>query len=268
MRPAQIAAVVVLALTASTGCEIPEFQGPQIQTPPPAFNLNADTYLERRMFPELDVTHHDAWVEASWGNFSGIYINGHAGTLSRAHAESARDDAIRAAAGKRIEFGEIEELTIDERTAWGWTEWWRMENGGLQYVAYRALIPYDTVSYAVEFLAGDPGLKIRPDSLRTIVASFAVGETEWNMPLLMVMAGVLLLVGGAARKRQAEKAARARSIRLVQIPKKEDGKGDGEAAPPASPPGDPAPPSGPAAGGGSIADAINQKLGDKKPPNG
>ena len=55
------------------------------------------------------------------------------------------------------------------------------------------LVPYDTISYAVEFLTGDPSLKIRPDSLRTIVASFAIGKATWNVPLLAIMADMVLL---------------------------------------------------------------------------
>ena len=243
--------VAIPLMLATAGCDFPAFQGAQIQTPPQGFTLNPDTYLERRMFPDLEAVHHNAWVNASWGNFSGIYINGHAGTLSREWAESAQSTSKTANVGKRIEYGEIEELNVDGRTAWAWTEWWRMENGGLQWVAYRAVIPYDTISYAVEFLTGDPALKIRPDSLRGIVASFGIGKTVWNLPLMAIMAGVLLLLGNMFRGRRAAQVARARNINLVQIPKKKDGEEK------------------PAAGDDdSIADAISQQLhkADPSPP--
>lgn len=236
-----------LMILATSGCDVPDVEGPQIQARPPGFTMNPDTYLENRMFPELEAIHHDAWVEASWGNFSGIYINGHAGNLSREWAESAHTAAMTANAGEHREYGEIEELTVDGRASWGWTEWWRLENGGLDYVVYRALIPYDTISYTVEFLTGDPSLKIRPDSLRTIVASFAIGKTTWNVPLLAVMAGMVLLLGNMFRSRRAAQAARARGITLVRIPKKEDD----EKKP------DP---------GGSIAQAMTQTLDEKGPP--
>jgi len=209
-------------------CEVPNFQGPQVQTPPQGFTMNPETALNGGMMPELEVIHHDAWVEASWGDFSGIYINGRPGSLSRDDVERARQDLISRNVGALIEYGETEELTIDERTAWGWTEWWRLENGGLDYVVYRALVPYDTVSYTIEFLTGDPGLKIRPDSLRAIVSSFGIGKTTWNIPLLAIMTGVLLLLGNTVRSRMAAKAARARSITLVHIPTEEEKKKEEE----------------------------------------
>ena len=79
----------ILLVASLSACEMPEFDGPQIQRPPPAFTLNPSTQQDRRMFPDREVLYHDAWVEASWGNFSGIYINGHPGALG---AEDVRLD--------------------------------------------------------------------------------------------------------------------------------------------------------------------------------
>jgi hypothetical protein len=186
--------------------------------------MNREAVEDLPMFPDRAVVHHDAWVEASWGNFSGIYINGHPGVLGRDEVDGARRQAIAATAGKRVEFGEIESLQADGRTAWGWGETWRLENGGLQYVVFRAAIPYDTITYAVDFITGDPGLKIRPDSLRTIVASFAVGKTTWNVPLILIVAGVVLLGVSVMRSRRKARAERHRGIPLVTVPKKEAGK--------------------------------------------
>ena len=205
-----------------TACRVPEFQGPQIQEPPPAFTMNASTHQERRMFPDRDVVHHDAWVEASWGNFSGIYINGHPGVIARADVVAAREEAIQAATGRRAEFGEIEEILLDGRTAWGWGENWREDNGGLDFVVFRAAVPYDTISYAIDFLTGDPSLKSRPDSLRTVVASFAVGRTTWNIPLLAVLAGAALLLLNMLRKRTRARAEATRRMTLIKMPAKEE----------------------------------------------
>ena len=206
--------------------------------------MQPDTHLERRMFPQLNVIHHDAWVEASWGNFSGIYINGHKQVFSRADAETARLSAIQFYRGKLIEFGEIEDLTIDGRPGWGWTEWWRLDNGGLDYVAYRAVVPYDTMSYALEFISGDPSLKIRPDSLRTVLSSFGIGVTQVNTPLLAILGGALLLALNMLRNRMAARADRQRTITLVKIPKKGAG-GQGNL---------------------SIAESIARSLEEKDPP--
>ena len=263
------------ASAATLACDVPNFQGPQIQNPPPAFTMNREVTQDRRMFPTRAVVYHDAWVEASWGNFSGIYINGHPGVLGSAEVDAARRSAIQAAAGQLVEFGELESLQVDGRTAWGWGETWRLGNGGLQYVVFRAAVPYDTITYAVDFLTGDPGLKIRPDSLRTVVASFAIGKTTWNLPLILILAGVVLLAGNMARSRSQARAERHRHVPLVTIPKKPDapapGAGGQGAAPTATPAAPPSP--GPGGGapppqGGSIAQQIARQLEEKQRPKG
>lgn len=214
------ATLLVVPLIGATGCRVPDFHGPQIQRPPPAFTLNPSTYQDRRMFPDLEIVHHDAWVEASWGNFSGIYVNGHSGVLTRDDVERARTEAIRAAAGRPAEFGEVEPIVIDGREAWGWGESWWRDDGGLDFVAFRAAVPYDTVTYAIDFLTGEPGLKIRPDSLRTVVASFAVGRTTWNLPLVAVGAGAMLLLVNALRGRARARREATRRMTLIRVPKK------------------------------------------------
>lgn len=218
--PALLAAALA-GVTLASACKVPNFEGPQIQNPPPAFTMNREASEERPMFPDRAIVYHDAWVEASWGNFSGIYINGHVGVLGSDEVEAARRGAMAAAEGKRVQFGEVESLQVDGRTAWGWGETWLLDNGGLQYVVFRAAVPYDTITYALDFITGEPGLKSRPDSLRTIVASFAVGKTTWNWPVILIVAGVVLLLVHTIRKRAQERAERHRSVPLAAIPKKE-----------------------------------------------
>jgi len=271
-----------LALMASVlvagACDMPKFQGPQIQNPPPAFYMNREVTQTRRMFPDHAVIFHEAWVEASWGNFSGIYINGHPGNLDKAAVEAALGKAITDAQGELVEFGPMESLEVDGRTAWGWSETWRMDDGLIRYGVFRAAIPYDTVTYAVDFLTGDPGIRNRPDSMRTVVASFAVGRTEWNVPLLLVGAGALLFLLNLWRVRVKERAARARHVPLVTIPKRTRaqpaGAGQAQAmgppadSGPASRPPTGSPPAQPRAGApdappSSVADAIRKRVGDQ-----
>jgi hypothetical protein len=225
-RGASSAAILLLASLAA--CEIPKFEGPQIQSPPPAFTLNASTHQDRRMFPDREVAYHDAWVEASWGNFSGIYINGHPGVLGSGQVEAARAAAISATASGLVEFGNLESIQVDGRTGWGWTEHWRMENGGLAYVAFRAAVPYDTITYAIDFLTGEPGLKARPDSLRAVVASFAVGETKPNLPLIALLASGGLLFLHVLRRRQRARVEAMRKMTLITMPREEKDGGSAQ----------------------------------------
>jgi len=99
--------------------------------------------------------------------------------------------------------GDIETVTIDGRTGWACMEEWR--DNGLQEVRYHLVVPYDTITYTVDFTTGDPTYKSRPDSIRTIVSSFAVGRTEWNLPALVlsVVGGVLVLLVGWAKIQSA-----------------------------------------------------------------
>lgn len=269
----RIRIALVASVILASACEVPRFKGPQVQNPPPAFTMNREATQSQRMFPDRAVIFHEAWVEASWGNFSGIYINGHPGNLGKMDVEAAQGRAVAASTGQRVEFGPLEALEVDGRTAWGWGETWRLENGGLQYVVFRAAVPYDSVTYAVDFLTGDPGLKSRPDSLRTVVASFAVGRTRWNVPLLLIGAGALLLLVNMGRSRAKERASRARHVPLIKIPPK---PADTEGAPkkPASPPqgtGEGAvhpPPSTQSAAPRSVADAIRQRVEEHDPGKG
>ncbi len=240
-------ALLLTAVATVSACSIPEFQGPQIQDPPNGFTMNPETALQRRMFPDLEVVHHDAWVAAAWGDFSGIYINGHSGVLGMAHMEEARQRAL-SVPGERPDqvrdIGEIEQVTIDGREALAWAEMVRSPSKGIEYVAYRALIPYDTVSYAVEMVSGDPKFKSRPDTLRTMVATFGVGRTTYNIPMILIAVGALGLMLSVARTRSQERARRHASITLKQIPKKKEGdKADAtRPGPPRDPPGSPGAP--------------------------
>ena len=199
------------------------------------------------MFPDLEVVYHDAWVEASWGNFSGIYINGHPGALGPEEVEAARSAAVGMTSDALAEFGPLESIQVDGRTGWGWTETWRMENGGLAYVVFRAAVPYDTVTYAIDFLTGEPGLKVRPDSLRTIVASFAAGETRPNLPLIALLASAGMLVLHTLRKRQRARVEATRRMTLVTMPTEGVGKDGGSSG-----------------RGDSIAQAIERRLEERK----
>ncbi len=225
----------IVLLAALTGaCDVPDFHGPQIQNPPPAFFLQDEAYQQRRMFPEREITYHDAWVETAWGHFSAIYINGHAGTFTEDDVRAAQESA-KAAALEPVTFGPIETLTIDGRESWGWAERLQTPEKGLDWIAYRAVVPYDTISYAIELLGGEPGLKGKPDTLKVILSSFAVGRTTYNLPLIAVLAGVGLFVANFVRSRSRERQLRHQSITLKQIPKKkeEDGaEGDGAPAGP------------------------------------
>lgn len=214
--------VLTLALLASA-CRLPRFEGPQIQEPPVGFFIQEESYLARPLFPQRDVGFHTAWVHTDVSGVSVIHLYGHPGALSMDDVLAAHAGAQAAATDPDRRFGPIEALTIDGREAWGWEERVESTRRGLVDVAYRAVIPYDTVTFAIEFESGEPKWKAAsPDSLRAVVASFGIGRTTYNLPLIAIGAGAILLFASFVRGRSRERDQRLRSINLVQVPKEEE----------------------------------------------
>ena len=238
--------IAVLLLLNLTGCEVPNFEGAQIQNPPRRFMLQNDSYQQRRMFPERDVSRHIAWIEASDGPYSGIYINAHPGALTMDDVLLAREAAGATAENPETTFDEVERMTIDGRPAWGWAERLETPELGLDWVAYRTVVSFDTVPYAIEFYSGDPGIKrAAPDTLKTVLASFAIGETTWSLPLVAPLAGIMLFAVSVLRSGTREKAARLQGINLVTIPRKKEDEGARVPESPRTPTAPPPPPAAP-----------------------
>jgi hypothetical protein len=236
--PSLLAPTLLAALVLASGCDVPRFEGAQIQRPPPGFTLQPESTLERRIFPDRTVAAHQTWVRSHWGDFSGIYIQAHRGATTREEVESAWQASLTSPGvrwDEEREVGGLERLTIDGRDATGWLETVRGPAGGIAWVSYRAVIPYDTVSYAVEFLSGDPTFKSHPDSLRTIVASFAVGRVRFHLPLILLASGGLLFLLSRWQSRSRERDLRARAMVLPRI-ERPAGAGDAEEAAPVARP--------------------------------
>jgi hypothetical protein len=225
-------APVCLALVAVSACQMPRFQGPQVQSPPRGFFIQDGTAAAHTLLPDQEPAFHTAWVHADVSGVSTIYIDGYRGRATIEDAMNAVDILRAAAADPDKRFGGIEVLTIDGRQAWGWSESVESAQRGLVEVSYRAVIPYDTITYTVEFTSGEPSFKIAaPDTLRATVASFAVGKTTWNFPQIAMGIGALLLLSSFWRARGRNRSAQLRTINLVQV-KKPSGEeeAEGEAA--------------------------------------
>lgn len=222
---------MLLLLAGLAACEVPNFAGPQLQDPPRGYLLQPNPDAPRSMFAYLPAVYHDAWVQ-SLPPYSTIHINGIAGTLSLEDVLAAQDSLRARPHDPDISFGAVEPLSIDGRDAWGWEERIDTPTRGIPWVAYRSMVPYDTISYSIEVSTEDPLLKAQaPDTLRAIVSTFAVGEVAYDWPLILVGAGLLLFAVHLARQKSRAKAARLQSINLVKIEKKKEGEPEGGAAP-------------------------------------
>jgi len=168
----------------------------------------------------------------------------------------AQEEARAAEADPDAVYGGLERLTIDGREAWGWYRTIQSVRRGLEEVTYTAVVPYDTISYALVFTSSEPTLKrASPDTLRAIVTSFAIGRTTFNVPLIAVVLGAMLLSAAILRTKRRERADRLRSINLVTIKKDEDeeeGAGEAGARADTPPPADAVHPRGPAPRAGPV----------------
>jgi hypothetical protein len=195
------------------------------------------------MFAHLPEVHHDAWVQ-SLPPYSTVRINGYAGTLTLDDVIAAQDSGRTHAPDRDITFGGLEPLVIDGREAWAWEERIETPARGIPWVAYRVMVPYDTISYTIEISTQDPMFKSgAPASLRAIAGTFAVGETVYNWPLIAMGVGLLLLGLHMLRQNAQAKRARLQSINLLKVEKKkpeteEDEMAGAAASTGASPPVD------------------------------
>ena len=183
------------------------------------------------MFPEREQVHYDVWVNAAWGDVTTIHINGHPGRIMRADVRDALE-AAKAAAEEPVTFGEVQEQTIDGRTAWGWTERLQTDELGLDWIGYRVAIPYDTITYIIELRSGDPALKSNPDTLLAIAGTFGVGEVTWNIPLIVLAVLVLVILLRTYRKKKSEKERRFQNITLKKVETKAEEEGPATSIPP------------------------------------
>lgn len=212
---------VVFLLLPLLGCELPNYKGPQIQEPPSGFFLNPEAVLDRELFPEREIVYRDAWVNTEWGEISTIHITGHPGTTMRSEVQEALE-AAREAATEPVTFGGLRVFPVDGRPAWGWDERLETPELGIDWVAFHLVVPYDTITYSVELFSGDPTFKGVPDTLAAIASTFAVGETRWNIPVLL-MAGILgSFLISAARKRARNRKLQVQSLTFVKVKKKPD----------------------------------------------
>jgi hypothetical protein len=230
-REVRIAALASVALAA---CAVPTFEGPQLQDPPQGFLMVEGTAPIRQLVAGHQSVFSAAWVESSV-DASSIFIEGYPAVLGYEDAVTARDGSARYALDPDTRVGEVEPITVDGRNGWGWEERVETSRRGLVWVAYRAFVPYDSVTYTIEFASGNPTFKrTAPDTLKAVISTFGIGRTTYNMPLIALGAGLGLFMLAVLRTKQQARASRNRSINLVKVPKKRDETKDQAAGPTAA----------------------------------
>lgn len=202
----QVRAGLVVALVGAVGCAKPSVPGLQLRAVPPGFLYTANANFGVNPFPGRDPLSHGAWLGdvESFQPQSEIFVTRYRGAVTTAEARTARDaQASRYGHPASIDYGAVAPVTIDGRPAVAWLETRYDEHHAVRSLKYSAVIPYDSVSYAVEFDTSAPD-RLQPDSLIRVVHSFGRGQTTilWGpikLALLLVAGFGLLLVYRARR---------------------------------------------------------------------
>jgi hypothetical protein len=163
------AALLVLA-----SCSTPRILDGHIPNPPPGFAFDANASKARNVFPDREIVWQRGYGTLGEENHCSIFITKFVGTAGSMEIEDAR--SALAARYPYLEYGPLEELLIDHRPAWGWLET-QFYKGELSSLAFKAVVPYDSVCYAVEFFARDPQYR-NPEVLKAAVATFEIGRKE------------------------------------------------------------------------------------------
>lgn len=210
-------------LAVLAGCRVPRFEGPQVQQPPAGFTLLEESDPAPGTFPDHEVGFHTSWVRTDVSGVSVISVHEHPAVFELDDVVAARERVGTAATDPDAVFGDLEAIRVDGRDAWGWYERVESPRRGLVRVVYRAVVPYDSVSYVIEFSSGEPSLKrAAPDTLRAVISTFGIGRTTYDMPLIAIVFGALLLFVSVLRARSKERADRLHAIKLVTVEKKEE----------------------------------------------
>jgi hypothetical protein len=182
---------VLAAVLMASGCSTPSLEGGQFEKPPVGFLFDANASKSRDLFPDSETEDQRAWMTLGEDHNS-IFITQYRGTVTREQVQAARD-ALESKYGHYLGFGNLEEMTIDGRPAWGWLET-QDYKGECASLEYKAVVGYEETFYAVEFFAGRQDWRDE-NKLRIFVKTFKVGRTEPNLAAIAV--GGLLLAGTA-----------------------------------------------------------------------
>jgi len=196
-RLRQVAALLSLTMVGAAACVAPSVPGYQLQDVPEGFLFTANANTGVTVFPARDFLSRGVWLGdiETFEPQSEIYVTRYAGTVTIEEAEAARDlQASRYGTPSSIDYGQVATVTIDGRPALAWMETRYDEHDAVRSLVYKAVIPYDTVSYAVEFNTS-AALRLHPDSLIRVVHSWGRGETKVLWGAILKAAAILAGLG-------------------------------------------------------------------------
>jgi len=185
----QATALTLMAIGLA-GCSQPAVRGYQLQVVPEGFLYSANVTQGVNVFPDREILSQGMWLGdiQAFEPQSEIYVTRYVGNATLEQSQASRNvQATRYGNPASIDYGPVVPVTIDGQAAFAWMETRFDENDAVRSMKYTAAIPYDTVTYTVEF-STSVARRLHPDSLTRVVHSWGFGET-------VVLWGVIAKVG-------------------------------------------------------------------------
>lgn len=162
-----LAFLVAVMVTCVPACGRPMREGPNLVGVPAGFHYDENMTSGRPVLPRRVQIGQSGWMTIEEPSCS-IMFTEYSGPTSEAEVLAAVGEAAQRY--RNEDFTPVEPIRIDGRDAWGWIET-QTYRGELASVEYTAVIPYDDVTWAVEYYASSPKLR-DPRVQKDLVASF------------------------------------------------------------------------------------------------
>jgi hypothetical protein len=143
-------------------------EGPNVAGVPEGFRYDANMTSGRPVLPNRTQIGQSGWITPFAEEHSSIMFTQYSGAADEAEVRAVLDAYARRYTHQK--YGAVEAVTIDKRPAWGWYSEQHLK-GKLASLEYTAVIPYDDVTWAVEFYASHPRHR-DPELLKKLVTSF------------------------------------------------------------------------------------------------
>jgi len=169
-----VTAAALLGLS-NGGCSGIDRPGPNVEDVPEGFFFDANASAARKVL-EVEPLDQSGWFAHNANDdHSSIMITTYQGQIDEDTIRAARDTHAQRWGRKSrsvngSDYGSVEEIEIDGQRAWAW-EIVQYYKGDLCSIEWTAVVPYEDVTYAVEFFAGMEN-HMSPELIRKTVYSF------------------------------------------------------------------------------------------------
>lgn len=165
---------LAVLLTTILGCGRPLRDGPRLREVPEGFIYDANASQARSVILDVEKAEEGAWFRmTTMDESSSIFITRYEVPMGPDDIHSAYRAYVQRYPAQG--YTDLEQLQIDDRPAWAFSET-QWLNGKICAVSYRAIIPYESETFAVEFFSDMPQW-LDAEMQRDVVSKFEVPES-------------------------------------------------------------------------------------------